>query len=130
MLFSAAYRPDAGLRVLWTLPEVELVSSAYAVMEAQRNLATAVEQRALVELLREVEIIDQQPEHEPSLAGTNLPEKDLPILAAAVAARCTHLITGDARHFGQHFGAQLGGVLILRPAAYLARRGSGGPGAP
>lgn len=38
ILFSAAYRPDAGLRRLWEVPNVELVTSAYAGEEARRNL--------------------------------------------------------------------------------------------
>ena len=39
VLFSAAYRSDAGLRKLWRLPGVRIVSSAYAVEEARRNLS-------------------------------------------------------------------------------------------
>ncbi len=38
VLFSAAYREDAGLVELWKLEDVELVTSAYAFEEARRNL--------------------------------------------------------------------------------------------
>jgi hypothetical protein len=49
----------------------------------------------------------------------SLPEKDAPIFLAAVAARATHLLTGDLRHFGPYFGRTIGGILILPPATYL-----------
>ncbi len=48
-----------------------------------------------------------------------LPSKDVPILAAAVYARASHLITGDLKHFGSLLGTSEGGVSILRPADYL-----------
>lgn len=38
VLYSAAYSRDAGLQRLWKLPQVELLTSAYAVGEARRNL--------------------------------------------------------------------------------------------
>ena len=39
VLFSAAYLPDSGLRRLWLLKGVELLSSSYAVEEARGNLS-------------------------------------------------------------------------------------------
>jgi len=47
--------------------------------------------------------------------------KDVPILLAAISATATHLLTGD-RDFDAYFGKSIGGVLILRPAEYLAMR--------
>ena len=38
ILFSAAYRSDAGLKRLWKLPGARLITSAYAVEEARRNM--------------------------------------------------------------------------------------------
>lgn len=52
----------------------------------------------------------------------SLPEKDLPILFAAIAAGATHLLTGDRAHFGAYFGRQIAQVLIQRPGDYLAAR--------
>jgi uncharacterized protein len=52
-------------------------------------------------------------------AGVFLPQKDAPILLAAIAARATHLITGDLRHFGPFFGKELAGIAIYSPADYL-----------
>jgi len=52
-------------------------------------------------------------------AGISLPEKDRPILLAAMDARTTHLITGDLRHFGPYFGKTIEGILIVTPSQYL-----------
>lgn len=49
-----------------------------------------------------------------------LPLKDAPVLGAAVRSGADYLVTGDARHFGHLFGASVGGVRILTPAAALA----------
>ena len=38
VLFSAAYRPSAGLLIFWKLAGVQLLSSRYAVAEALANL--------------------------------------------------------------------------------------------
>ena len=125
VLFSAAYRKDAGVRKLWGLPQTELVTSAYAVEEARRNLG-AHEQRADLEgLLETVRVSNPlaDPSVHPGIAASGLPEKDLPILRAAVAAGATHLVTGDRRHFGALFGKKVAGVLVVRPADHLAGRG-------
>jgi uncharacterized protein len=52
-------------------------------------------------------------------AGVNLPDKDQPILQAAIVAGATHLLTGDLKHFGQYYGRTFSGVLILPPSQYL-----------
>ena len=45
-------------------------------------------------------------------AKLQLPDKDIPVLAGAIHARCDSLMTGDSRHFGQLFGRTVGGVSI------------------
>src|SRR5918995_2862091 len=57
VLFSAAYRPDAGLRRLWTLPGAGLITSVYAAEEARRNLSNPGQRRDLEKLLSPVEIV-------------------------------------------------------------------------
>ncbi len=47
------------------------------------------------------------------LAPKELVEKDRPILDAAIASGCTHLLTGDTRHFGQWMGKSVAGVKIV-----------------
>lgn len=122
VLFSAAYRKDAGVRRLWRLAETELVTSAYAVEEARRNLSTTEQRADLNELLGAVRVSNllADPAEHSEIEGSGLPEKDLPILRAALAASATHLITGDRRHFGHLFGEKVAGVLVLRPADYVA----------
>jgi uncharacterized protein len=51
-----------------------------------------------------------------------LPDKDRPILLAAIGAGATHLLTGDFRHFGPYYGERIEGVLILPPGEYLSLR--------
>jgi len=117
-LFSAAYRADAAVAKLWALPSATLVTSRYAVVEAERNLDRADQLERLTALLAGVTILADSMDT-PLGERVVLPEKDVPILAAAVNGACTHLITGDVHHFGPYFGKTVAGVLVLLPAEYL-----------
>ncbi len=118
ILFSAAYRPDSGLARLWGLKNARLITSVYARQEALSNLETEAQHERLKILLETVEIIEHTAED--SLPpDIHLPEKDRPILQAALAARATHLLTGDVRHFGALFGKTVGTVKVSLPAEYL-----------
>jgi hypothetical protein len=46
-----------------------------------------------------------------------LPEKDRPVLAAAMRLGCEALVTGDRSHFGAVYGSRLGGVTIHSPSS-------------
>lgn len=120
VLFSAAYRPNAGLLRLWRLQDVALCTSSYAMEEARINLSSD-EQRARLERLAESLQIVAASDDEISREFP-LPEKDRPILRAAIHAGATHLLTGDVRHFGRYFGKTIEGVEILSPAAYLKKK--------
>lgn len=120
ILFSAAYRPNAGLLQLWKLKNVILCSSQYALEEARINLTEEVQKSRLARLARGIQLFEAIPRDLPR--GLSLPDKDAPILLAAIEARATHLITGDVRHFGLHFSRKIEGILILPPANYLKRR--------
>lgn len=125
VLFSAAYRPHAGILRLWHLQAVELVTSAYALEEARRNLDRADQRQRLSQLAASMEVVETYPTPAVGrgVAGQlDLPEKDVPILAAAVHTDATHLLTGDVKHFGGGFGKTVAGVLIQMPAEYLAAR--------
>jgi len=121
VLFSAAYRSDSGLAGLWKLPDVQLVTSEYAAEEARVNLADDTQRQRLNKLLRDTVLV-------PAISATTLPqdvelpEKDRPILLAAIDARAAYLLTGDKEHFGKLFGREIAGVRILPPADYLRRR--------
>ena len=124
VLFSAAYREDAGVRKLWDLREAELVTSAYAVEEARRNLDTGERRSDLGGLLEAVRVSNllADPTAYPEIEASGLPEKDLPILRAAVASGATYLVTGDRKHFGDLLAEEVAGVLVLRPAELFAMR--------
>ncbi len=100
-----------------------LLCSRFTRDEAVRNIELKFLRcrEALAALL---EVIEQVPEPPPSLIriaiSAGLPDKDAPILAAAIAARVDVLVNGDKRHFGNFFGHRMEGVLILPPADTLA----------
>lgn len=120
VLFSAAYSETSGLGRLWGLKSVELLTSGYALDEALRNIDTAERRGRLARLMIDVTVTPESADMPPECG--KLPDKDRPILSAAVAAEATHLLTGDVTHFGRFYGKTIAGVLILRPAQYLGTR--------
>ena len=124
VLFSAAYVEGAGLQQLWQLADTELLTSTFALEEAQRNLLAYSPERLarLGQPAGEIEVVSEASQGGDLPADVDLPDKDRPILAAAIAATCTHLLTGDARHFRPLYNQRIEGVLVLTPAQYLRRR--------
>ena len=118
VLFSAAYRPDAGIRRLWRIAGVRLLTSAYAAEEARRNLDTAKQREDLEGLLASLEIVGT-PEDRRIPAARKLPDKDRPILLAAIEGGATHLLSGDVEHFGAYYGRTVEGVRVLPPPDFL-----------
>jgi uncharacterized protein len=86
VLFSAAYRPEARVRQLWELQDVVLVTSAYTVEEARRNLEDPQRRTELERLLQKVKVETVAPVNRSLLPAINLPDKDLPVLLAAPVA--------------------------------------------
>ena len=123
VLFSAAYRPGSGLARLWDLRRVTLVTSDYAIEEARRNLPLPAQRAALARLGDRMEVVRGAFDRVPLPRKVRLPADDEPILRAAIGARCTSLLTGNLRDFGPYLDARVGGVLIGRPATFLARHG-------
>ena len=121
VLFSAAYRDGSGLLQLWNLPDVERVTSVYALEEARRNLDTERQMARLDGLVLDVKVLPELREQDLP-PGVDLAEKDKPILAAALAAGASHLITGDRQHFGRYLGKRVGRTLIMTPRDYLTSR--------
>ena len=121
VLFSAAYRANAGLLQFWRLKNAVLCSSRYALEEARINLVQIVQKRRLEKLAGAIEFFDPIPSLLPH--ETKLPGKDVPIILAAMASRATHLVTGDVHHFGQYFGKTIEGMLVSSPADYLKKTG-------
>ncbi len=119
VLFSVAYG-SLGLRRFWVLQNqqrCELFTSRYAIEEARRNLESPRHLNLLNEYVAQLNIV---PETDPNIpCPVDLPKKDIPILMAAIQARCDYLITGDRTHFGRYFDRTIMGVKICTPSAYL-----------
>jgi uncharacterized protein len=122
VLFSAAYRAEAGLLWLWTLKNVTLCSSRYALEEARANLTDEGQRIRLASLSDVIQLIEAVQRELPR--GISLPQKDVPILLAAIEARATHLLTGDLQHFGRYFGRKIEGIKIMPPGTYFRMRTS------
>ena len=113
ILFSASAsqsRTSAILRALFRLNH-EAVTSSYAWSEVRRNLAAKRPYllSGLEELRDIVTIIDAPV----SPVDVECVEKDVPILAGAIGAQCTHLWTGDKAHFGKFYGKKTHGVMVV-----------------
>lgn len=121
ILVSSAWRPENGLLALWRPSAVQLLTSGYAIVEADRNVRHAEQRTRLYRLVQQLEIVDEpHPRRLPSDA--TLPAKDVPILLAAIDATAKYLLTGDKDHFGKYYGKTIEGVTVLRPSVYLAQR--------
>jgi predicted nucleic acid-binding protein len=121
VLFSAAYRVESPLRTLFTMPRTHLVTSAYALEEARRNLSAGQQQAELERLCRSVEVVSVLPPQGELSILAKLPANDRPILWAAISVRATHLLSGDFKAFGRFYGTTINGVTIMPPAAYLKK---------
>lgn len=121
VLFCASYRVDSGLLKLWEFPDTRLVCSAYVVGEARRNVTSEEQRQRLEGLLAKVSVLPHRQKYSIP-EGIDLPEKDRPVLGAAIEAGATHLLTGDLSHFGRYFGRRVQDVLILPPADYVRSR--------
>ena len=119
ILFSAAYREQAGMQRLWRLRGVRLVTSSYAAQEAAANLPERAQQDRLAKLIQALVVLPHPQAALTLPAGVSLPAKDAPILHAALNARAAVLLTGDMAHFGRYFGKTIGGVRILPPSDFL-----------
>ena len=122
ILFSAAKSAGAVRELLARLHagRPTLCVDGYVVAEARRNLeAKGAEALTVLEsLLASLEVAPFQATELPPDAAALLPEKDRPVLAAAICLGCEGceaLVTGDRTHFGALYGKTAGGVTIHSP---------------
>lgn len=120
VLFSAAKSVGAVnemLKILVSRKHVLCVDE-YVVTEARRNLSAKAPVESLARLNEWLARIVVSPAR---IGGRDnqitswLPEKDRPVLEAAIRLQCDALVTGDVTHFGAGFGKSFGGVAIYSP---------------
>lgn len=116
VLWSASFRSTGRTAQIWGIPNIRLLTSAYAIVEATRNIEDDRHLRDLQRLLHFVEVVPPPTSSMP--AGVRLSVKDQPILLAAIDGKATHLITGD-RDFEALLLKRIEGVLILTPRQFL-----------
>lgn len=120
ILFSAA-RADGAVRRLLALVEAAghvLCADVYVLEEARRNLAakTPGALPVLEAISARIKICSLFTSGSLLSELMVLPEKDRPVLAAAIHYHCDLLVTGDRTHFGSLYGKTIRGVTILSPA--------------
>ena len=119
ILFSISYG-SPGLNRLWELAQKKrclLFVSNYVVEEAKRNLFSSEQLRNLEAFLSMVQLV---PDVDPNIpCPIELPEKDRPVLLAAISIKSNYLLTGDMIHFGKYFGQTIRGTKICLPRDYL-----------
>jgi predicted nucleic acid-binding protein len=118
VLISAAWKNGSEIALIWSMREAHLITSNYVMGEVQRNLHRVDQIERLRGLMRSVQIVSDErlPDIPEAIA---LPEKDRPVLAAAVQARADHLVSGDKKHFGPLYGTNIRGVRITAPTELL-----------
>ena len=116
ILFSAAKTDGAMRRFLGLLRAAghECWADGYVLEEARRNLAAKApgELHALETIVGEIRVAEAHPADTGDGLSAKLPEKDRPVLAAAVRLGCDALVTGDRKHFGALYGKTVAGVAI------------------
>ena len=131
VLFSAA-KSDGAVRALLALAldaGHECWVDGFVLAEARRNLVLkAADGLAVLEaLLPRLQVAGLQAADAGLEATLPLPEKDRPVLAAAIRLDCDALVTGDRTHFGKLYGRTIQGTTVHSPRSLaerlLGRRG-------
>ena len=119
VLFSATKSDDAVAALVKRLLQAghECCADGYVIEEARRNLAAKAPDGVAVldALLERLNVVAAATAHGDSGVIDWLPEKDRPVLAAAIRFRCAALVSGDRAHFGAGYGKSFGGVTIYSP---------------
>jgi len=97
-----------------------LCSSRYAIEEARINLDEEDQWGRLQRLSSDLRLFEPSDRQLPS--GVSLPDKDAPILLAAIEAQADYLLTGDIRYFSPYFGRKIEGVVVALPSQYFKKR--------
>ena len=123
VLFTAAHNPAGKAALVIALGvkgKWEVVSSSYTAEEARRNIASKFPefQSRLQDLIDSISIVASGSGAD---CPVKLPEKDRPIMEAAIRSQANHLLTGDFRDFGTLMNKprQTAGIVIKSVAEFL-----------
>jgi len=123
ILFSAAKSDDAVRALVDRVLDGghECWVDEFVVTEARRNLVAKGPDslKAFEALLLRLQVNQAHGVDAQSKEAAWLPEKDRPVLAAAIRLHCDFLVTGDRTHFGAGYGKKFGGVAICSPQSML-----------
>ena len=122
ILFSASLKETSRFLQFWTRRDLIPMLSMYVIDETLRNCIGAAHKSRLARLVDQSHLVSDIPgaflPH-----GIVLPQKDAPVLVAAVYAGADYLITGDRHHFRQWMNrpirTHLGVIVIQEPAQFL-----------
>lgn len=121
ILFSASLGGEV-FEVIWQgarKKRYRLATSPYCLLEARKNLLRK-RPEALRKLEDKLEAVTLVPEAKGAPWMESLvPEKDIPVLAAAVAAGASVLLTGDTRHFKPLMLRQDLPLKVLTPREFI-----------
>lgn len=119
ILFSAAKSNGAIRLLVDRLGDTghKCCVDGYVIEEARRNVALKAPSGlpVLSRLLSRMRIEAAQAADRSLDTALPLPDKDRPVLAAAIRHQCAALVTGDRTHFGRHYGKTVHGVTIHSP---------------
>ena len=89
----------------------ECITCPHALEEAKRNIETKRPQQSsgLEKIIQSISVSNAFYND----FSIDLPQQDIPILAGAIGAQCTHLWTSDKKHFGALYGKSIHGVRIV-----------------
>lgn len=132
VLFRAAHSKEGPALAIVQLAAqrsgIVLLTTEYALGEAERNLnKKSPKSLPNFRAIRPTIGVCSEPSAAScslaSSAAPLVPRKDLPILAGAVSAKADWLVTFDGKHFGNLYGKDVHGVLVLEPryATHLIR---------
>jgi uncharacterized protein len=114
ILFSAAKEGNLIGKLLSVIvAHGTCLTNQYAIEEAKKNI-TSKRYGTIEELQRVLSLVtigNQLLYRVP----VPLKDKDIPILAGAIALKSTHLLTGDMKDFGCYMGSVIEGVRIVTP---------------
>ena len=112
ILFSSS-NPQSATRFLLDiiLSKYEAVANEHVVEEARRNLKIkrSGQEKELLILCTRISMTSAFT----LIQIPSLPEKDIPVIGGAAGSNCTHLWTGDKKHFSKLYGKTVHGVKVV-----------------